>query len=230
MFISLAFPCHNEESAVPYVLPQALELQKALLEKNKKLEIIVIDDASQDNSLELLNKYACQIKILSEKKQKGYGAVLKKAFQESKGDWFAFCDLDASCQPIDLEKLIELAQNKNLDIVWGNRLNKNSKIPFIRYLGNQIYKMIFFLLTLKNASDPCSGFRLLKKERFASIIHSLPNDLSFSISLTSYCVRHKLPFQTIDISYENRKGHSKLRVFKDGRMFLLNLLSFLYIK
>ena len=58
----------------------------------KQLEIFVINDNSRDQSLKLLEKYKPSIKILSFDQQKGYGAVLKKGFQESKGDWFAFCD------------------------------------------------------------------------------------------------------------------------------------------
>ncbi|MBC6414825.1 MAG: glycosyltransferase family 2 protein [Bdellovibrionales bacterium] len=230
MFISLVFPCHNEEKAISDVLPKAIELQKKLNKTKQQLEIIVIDDASEDKSIKLLQEYVPQIKLFSLKKQKGYGAVLKKAFQESQGDWFAFCDLDSSCQPSDLEKLIDLAKSKDLDIIWGNRLNKKSKIPFLRLLGNRFYQIIFFLLTLKKVSDPCSGFRLLKKKKFSNSISFFPNDLSFSIALTSYCVRYKIPFQEINISYKERKGTSKLHVLQDGFIFLFQQLFFLYFK
>ena len=230
MYLSLVFPCRNEELAIPSVLSQALRLKEELEQTDfvDQFEILVINDGSTDQSLKLLEKYRPSIKILSFNQQKGYGTALKKAFQESKGNWFAFCDLDDSCQALDLKKLLKLAQDNQLNIVWGNRLNKNSQIPKVRYLGNQIYRLLFFLLTFKNIPDPCSGFRLLKKSEFQSMIPKLPNDLSFSIALTADCIRHQITFDNIDISYKDRKGQSKLHVFKDGWIFLFQALKHLY--
>ncbi|MDE0092799.1 MAG: glycosyltransferase, partial [Oligoflexia bacterium] len=103
MFISLIFPCHNEEQAIPQVIPKALETRRELIEKKQieGLEIIVVNDASTDTSLSELRKYEEEIKILSLKKQEGYGAALQKAFQQAQGDWLAFCDLDKTCDPQD---------------------------------------------------------------------------------------------------------------------------------
>lgn len=232
MYLSLALPCRNEELAIPSVLSQVLKLKKELeeLDSIDKLEILVLNDHSTDQSLSLLEKRKDFIKVISFEKQQGYGAVLKKGFQESKGDWFAFCDLDDSYQVLDLKNLIQLAQEKSLNIVWGNRLNKKSRIPRVRHLGNQIYRILFFLLTFKKTPDPCSGFRLLKKSEFQAVIPKLPNDLSFTIALTAYCIRRQTPFDTVDISYKERKGQSKLHVFKDGWIFLFQALKFLFIK
>ena len=228
MYLSLVLPCRNEELAVPSVLSQVLKLKEEL-EKSDfiyKLEVLVINDSSTDQSLNLLKKYKSFIKVISFKEQQGYGTVLKKGFQLSKGDWFAFCDLDDSYQILDLKKLLQLSQDKNLNMVWGNRLNNKSQIPKIRYLGNQLYRLLFFVLTFKRTPDPCSGFRLLKKSKFQTLIPILPNDLSFSIALTASCIHNHIPFDTIDISYKERKGYSKLHVFKDGWIFLFQALKF----
>ena len=230
MFISLIFPCYNEEQAISQVIPKALKAKQVLIERKKieKMEIIVVNDASTDTSLLKLKKYEKEIKILSFDKQEGYGAVLQKAFQHSQGDWLAFCDLDDTCDPQDLFLLIDLAKEKNLSIVWGNRLNKNSQIPFIRKLGNQLYQLIFLILSFKKVSDPCSGFRLFKKSKFITQLDSFPKDLSFSLALTGYCIRKKIPFQSIDISYTDRLGQSKLKPFKDGWIFLAQLIKSLF--
>ena len=141
-----------------------------------------------------------------------------------------FVILDDSYQALDLKKLLKLAQDKKLNIVWGNRLNKKSQIPKIRSIGNHIYRFLFSILTFKKVPDPCSGFRLLKKSEFQSVIPKLPNDLSFVIALTAYCLSTKTPFETTDISYKERKGKSKLHVFKDGWIFLFQALKHLFFK
>jgi len=230
MYLSLVFPCRNEELAIPSVLSQISKLKEDLEKSSfiSQLEILIINDSSTDQSLKLLEKHKNLIKVISFKERQGYGAVLKKGFELSQGDWFAFCDLDDSYQILDLKKLLQRAKDKNLNIVWGNRLNKKSEIPKIRHLGNQLYRYLFFLLSFKKISDPCSGLRLLKKSEFQKSLPKFPNDLSFSIVFTAFCLRHKIPFDTVDISYKNRKGDSKLHAFKDGWIFLFQSLKALY--
>ena len=229
MFISLVFPCHNEESAIPVVIPKALKAKQKLIEKNqiKDMEIIVVNDASTDASLSKLKEFEKNIKIISLQKQGGYGYALQKAFQQAQGDWLAFCDLDNTCDPLELSLLIDLARNQNFPIVWGNRLNKNSQIPLTRKLGNQLYQLAFFILAFQKVPDPCSGFRLFKKALFLPQLYTFPKDLSFSLALTSHCVRHKIAFQAKEISYKDRLGQSKLHLFKDGWNFLVQLVKFL---
>ena len=230
MFISLIFPCCNEEQAIPLVIPKALKLKQQLLEKHlvRDMEIIVVNDASTDSSLLKLKKYEKEIEILSFHKQKGYGLALQEAFRKAQGDWLAFCDLDNTCNPEELSLLIDLAQDQNLTIVWGNRLKKNSHIPFVRRLGNHLYQLVFLVLSFKRVPDPCSGFRLFKKTKFIPQIYKFPKDLSFSLALTSYCVRNKIPFQVREISYSDRLGQSKLEPLKDGWNFLIQLIRFLF--
>ena len=230
MFISLVFPCYNEEQAIPLVIPKALKIKQRLIERNliKNLEIIAVNDASTDTSLLKLKKYEKEIKILSLQKQEGYGSALQKAFRQAQGDWMAFCDLDSTCEPKDLSLLIDLVQDQNLTIAWGNRLNQNSRIPFVRKLGNHLYQLAFLILSFKKVPDPCSGFRLFKKSDFIPQIYMLPKDLSFSLALTSYCVRNKIPFQVKEISYSDRLGQSKLQALKDGWNFLIQLIRFLF--
>ena len=230
MFISLIFPCHNEEKAIPLVIPKALSAKQDLIEKKqiKDMEIIVINDASTDSSLLELKRYEDKIKILSLQKQEGYGSALQKAFQEAQGDWLAFCDLDNTCDPQELALLVDSIQSRSLTIVWGDRLNKKSQMPFIRKLGNRLYQLTFLILSLKKVPDPCSGFRLFKKSDLLPWLYKLPKDLSFSLALTSCCVRNKILFQAKAISYKKRSGQSKLLPFKDGWIFLIQLIRWLW--
>ena len=232
MFISLIFPCHNEEQALPKLLPKAIKAKQYVLQhtKIKDLEILVVDDGSKDKSLELLKNYKDSIQIISLYSQKGYGSALKKGINQAKGDWIAFCDADNTCEPEDLKLLIDLAYSTSLEVVWGNRLSKKNKMPIIRKLGNRLYQLIFLCLSFKCAPDVCSGFRLFKKSILTPEIYKFPQDLSFSLALTAHCVRYKIPFSTTEISYKERLGKSKLYPIKDGFIFLLTLIQFLFFK
>ena len=232
MFISLIFPCYNEEQAIPKLFPKAIKAKQTILQHTsiKGLEILVVDDDSKDNSLELLKNYKESVKIISLNTQKGYGSAIKEGIVQSKGDWIAFCDADNTCEPEELKLLINLARDKSLPVVWGNRLNKKSKIPFIRRLGNRLYQLAFLCLSFKPVPDVCSGFRLFKKSALTPEIYEFPKDLSFSLAITAHCIRYKIPFSTTDISYKERLGTSKLHPIKDGFVFLSNLIRFLFFK
>lgn len=232
MFISLILPCYNEEQAIPIFLPKVIKAKKDLLQETgiKNLEIFVVDDCSKDKSFEQLEKYQKEIQLITLKTRGGYGSAIKEGIKQAKGDWIAFCDLDNTCEPEELKLLINLTINESLQVVWGNRLNQKSKIPFTRKLGNWLYQVAFLLLSFRSVPDPCSGFRFFKKSVLTPNIYGFPNNLSFSLALTSYCVRYKIPFSTIDISYKKRLGESKLYPLKDGFIFLLNLIKFLFFK
>ena len=232
MFISLIFPCYNEELAIPNLLPKAVHAKKNLLKTTKLrgLEIVVVNDGSTDKSLDLLQKYKEDIHIVSLKTQEGYGAAVKQGIKQARGDWIAFCDLDNTCDPQELKHLINFARDRSLTVVWGNRLHKKSQMPLIRRLGNWLYQLAFLFLSFRTVSDPCSGFRLFKKSILAPQIYRFPQDLSFSLALTAHCIRHKIPFSSTDISYKERLGESKLHSLKDGFTFLLSLIRFLFFK
>lgn len=224
--ISLIYPCYNEEKSIPYVLQKALDLKKEL----SNLEILVINDGSNDNSKHLLEEYKDKIKIVHLDKQLGYGAAIQIGAKKARGSWLAFCDLDATCEPEDLKKMMAKAQQSKALIVFGNRLHSQSHMLFLRQLGNLFYRGVIFLLSQKKVVDPCSGFRLFQKDSFQKWLFQLPSDLSFSIALTALCIRLHIPYSHVDITYNKRLGQSKLSIVKDGFLFLFVLIKYLFIK
>jgi len=70
-------------------------LESAINQNYKKIEIIVVDDNSSDNSLEVLNKYTSKIKLIKKKHKTGLGffdqmSSYYEAFKESKGEIIFF--------------------------------------------------------------------------------------------------------------------------------------------
>ena len=70
-------------------------LTSVINQNYKKIEIIVVDDNSSDNSLEILNNYTDQIKLIKKKKKIGLGSFDQmnsyyEAFKESKGEIIFF--------------------------------------------------------------------------------------------------------------------------------------------
>ncbi len=89
-FYSFIIPAHNEQEHIGEVLQAISRL------RYKNSEIIVINDCSQDKTLEILNKLSkdIKIKIINNQKNLGKVASLNKAFKLSKGEIVFFIDAD----------------------------------------------------------------------------------------------------------------------------------------
>ena len=110
--VSVIVPVFNTEKylkkCVDSILNQSL----------KNIEIIFIDDGSNDNSLGILEEYAKidkRIKIIS-KLNEGQGVARNIGIKSAIGEYIAFVDSDDFIQINMLEKLYSYSKNKNLDI------------------------------------------------------------------------------------------------------------------
>ena len=187
-------------------------------------------DGSTDQSSENLLKYKKEIQIISLKTQEGYGSANKRGVKQAQGDWIVFCDLDGTCEPEELGLLIDLARNKSLPVVWGSRLHKNSRMPFISGgLATGSIKRLFCSYLLDWFLMSAAAFAFLKNQQRPQI-YEFPSDLSFSLALTAHCIRYGIPFSSVNISYRERLGQSKLHPVKDGFIFLHSLIKFLFLK
>ena len=115
--VSIIMPVYNGskflEKSIRSVMSQSF----------KDIELICVDDGSEDNSLEVLNgfaeKYDC-IRVLTQENQ-GSGKARNYGMDESKGDYIGFIDADDEFVDKDsLEKLYAAAVKYDADLVSGN--------------------------------------------------------------------------------------------------------------
>jgi len=87
------------------------------------IEIIVIDDNSTDNSVEVVRSYKDpRVKLIENATNLGGSASFNKAFSFSSGDFIATVDSDDWIEPTKTEKQLILAQSLEADVVgtWVN--------------------------------------------------------------------------------------------------------------
>ena len=110
---------------------------KSVINQNyKKIEIIVVDDNSSDNSLEILNRYTDQIKLIKKKKKTGLGffdqmSSYYEGFKESKGEIIFFLDSDDYFH-LDKVSIVmnEFYQNEKINILFD--------LPIKKYFNKEI--------------------------------------------------------------------------------------------
>lgn len=99
--ISIIMPCFNAEA---YILRG---VTSAFGQTFKELELIVINDGSTDQSLQVLNNVKdSRLKIISQP-NRGVSAARNRGIEEARGEYIAFLDTDDTWHPTCLEKLYE---------------------------------------------------------------------------------------------------------------------------
>ena len=219
--IGIVIPCHNEENAIPAVIARV----QALKERRSDIqEILVIEDGSNDNSFQILSQYS-DVRVIRNDKPHGYGGALKVGFKNSKSDLIVFLDMDDTYDIFDLEKMLEVRNKENLDVVFGNRLTETNGMPWLRRFGNLFYHHSLKIFGFPHIGDPCTGMRLFSRHLVDDFCRIPENDLSFSIALTLKIVTSGLKYGETRITYNERIGKSKLNPVTDGSRFFWTILS-----
>lgn len=112
-FISVIIPVRNR----PVEIAACIESLKGLDYPAGRLEIIVVDDASTDDTADVIRRYPVRLIGLKEHKQASYCRNL--AARESKGEILAFIDSDCLASPLWLRELIPSFEDDRVGVVGG---------------------------------------------------------------------------------------------------------------
>jgi cellulose synthase/poly-beta-1,6-N-acetylglucosamine synthase-like glycosyltransferase len=133
--VSILIPAYNEEKAIEETIRAASNLDY----KNIK-EIIVIDDGSTDNTLEIANSLKKDIPLLEiiHKKNGGKAEALNLGIKKAKGELIAIVDSDSFPRKNALQKTVGYFDNENVGVVTvpilvRNRHNLLSRLQAIEY-------------------------------------------------------------------------------------------------
>lgn len=232
MRLSVVIPALNEEESIASIIERSLAAEEYLLTNSPvtSLEIIVVSDGSTDKTVEIAQTYIPKIKLIIFEKNRGYGAAIKQGWEEASGELLAFIDADGTCDPLFFSNLCNLLKDKNADVVLGCRINKESKMPLIRRLGNFLFAKLLTFLSSKYVKDTASGMRVVKKSSLKKI-YPLPDGLHFTPAMSAKALlNEEIIIAEENMPYHEREGESKLHVAKDGIRFLKVILNtaFLY--
>jgi len=208
--ISIILPAKNEAEHLDNLLPRVIQ-------HYPDAEIIVVNDGSTDNTLDICNKY--NIKVVSHPYAKGNGAAVKTGAKAATGEVLVFMDADGQHNPGDIEKLME-KYHSGFHMVVGARDFK-SQASIFRGLANKLYNFIGSWMVGHSIRDLTSGFRIVNAKKFRQFLFLLPNGFSYPTTITMSFFRAGYSVGYLPINVSNRVGKSHIRLFRDGARFLL---------
>lgn len=125
--VSIIIPVYNAELTIERCL-RSIELQSL-----QNIEVLAVNDGSEDHSAEIINKYVCKNDKfhLIDRSNTGVASSRNVAIKAAKGRYLQFVDADDWICPDATERLVKQAQKENCDMVICD---------FYRVIGHKIYK------------------------------------------------------------------------------------------
>jgi teichuronic acid biosynthesis glycosyltransferase TuaG len=182
--ISIVTPCYNSSDFISNTMDSVIN------QTYNNWELIIIDDCSTDNSVDIIEKYIItesRIKLFRNNSNSGAAASRNLGLLKSSGRFLAFLDSDDLWEPIKLEKQINFMLENNCPISFtnyelidekGNSMNRiiNSvkEINYKAYLKNTLIGMstsmidtskteLFEFVNLRTRQDTYLWITLLKR-------------------------------------------------------------------
>lgn len=219
--LSLVIPCYNEEQTVAACVEKVRGIAAG---QDFALEIIMVDDASTDNSLRKLQKISekyPEVKLLSHEKNQGKGAALRTGFIQATGDYVGIHDADDEYNPFDYLKLLRPLLDGHADVVYGSRYLR----PEIRRVHNFWHTtMNRFLTKLSNfftnldLTDMETCYKLFRRDVIRKIAPKLKeNRFGFEPEITARVAQMRCRIYECAISYNPRSYESGKKIgWRDG--------------
>ena len=130
-FISIILPAYNASDRIERTLNSLIN------QTYKNLEIIVVNDASKDNTLDLVMLISTQdkrIKIINLEKNVGVHEARMFGLQKSKGNWIGFIDADDYVHKDMYQSMLNNALENQADIIICGVERVNDKCKHLRYV------------------------------------------------------------------------------------------------
>ncbi|MCH8004325.1 MAG: glycosyltransferase family 2 protein [Nanoarchaeota archaeon] len=207
--ISIVVPAYNEEKTIENTIEN---IKKSIKNLKDKIDIIVVDDGSNDKTAEILSKIK-DIKLIRHRMNKGYGASLKTAIKNMASDYILIIDGDNTYPTSPIPSLINYS--KKYDMVVGTRTGRIVKIPFLRRPAKWFLKHFAQYVTKTKIPDLNSGLRIFKRSIALRFMNLFPDGFSFTTTLTIACLTNDYNIKYIPINYYGRKGKSMIHPIKD---------------
>lgn len=161
-YLSVVAPAYNEAANLPTLVG---EISKALRPLQEQFEIVIVNDGSDDNSLEILDgmmgEYP-ELRVLSLLKRSGQTAAIDAGIRNAKGRYIAMIDADLQNTPTEIPRMVDILKRQQCDLVNGWRDKRND--PWIRLISTRIANGVRNWLTHETIRDSACGLKVFRAE------------------------------------------------------------------
>lgn len=224
MKLLIAIPALNEEQSIASIIERCLAARQHIVRRTPVTDVAVtvVSDGSTDRTVEIARQYADRgkIQLIVFEQNRGYGAAIMQAWQQSDAELLSFLDADGTCDPMHFIPLCNELEHRQADVVLGCRITPATKMPPLRRLGNALFACLMTLLAFRRVRDTASGMRVVRRSSLLKLL-PLPTGLHFTPAMSARALMSRdVEIVEVDMPYHEREGASKLHPVRDGLRFL----------
>lgn len=227
--LSVILPAYKERDNLAILIP---EIEKDF--GGNLLEIIVVDDSSEDGTKELigdLERKFGNVKLITRPPLSGVGSAIRDGYNAAKGTYILSADADLSLPTGDMVRLYEKIK-EGFDMAVGYRYGaegfyetKSLAIKMKR-LVSKPGSFLIRMLTGVPLHDFSNNSRVMKRDKWLEL-KTYENSNAFLFEIILKAARRGFKIAEIPISfYERRYGSSKLVLWKETPRSLVKLLKY----
>ncbi len=203
--LSVVIPCYNESAT----LETCVDRVRAIASPERALEIVIVDDASRDDSLVRAQALAArypEVRVVAHEFNQGKGAALRTGFRHVTGRFVAIQDADLEYDPQDLIRLLEPLEAGKADAVLGSRFlsgGAHRVLYFWHSVGNQFLTLLSNVFTDLNLTDIETCYKVFRREVIQAI--EIEEDrFGFEPEIVAKLADRRLRIYEAGISYDGR--------------------------
>jgi glycosyltransferase involved in cell wall biosynthesis len=202
MKLSVVMPIYNERASLASSVERVLAVPM-------NIELLCVDDGSTDGSgavlKELHAKYP-HIRVITQARNMGKGAALRRGIQEATGDYVVIQDADLEYDPSEYPMLLEPLLTGKADVVYGSRFmggRPHRVLYFWHRVGNWILTTLSNAATNLNLTDMETCYKVFRRE----VVQAIPlheDRFGFEPEITVKVAKRQLRVYEVGISYSGR--------------------------
>ena len=216
-------PAYNEGARIATTLEKILAYAT---ERGWKVEIIVVNDGSSDNTAEIVRGYMAKhpmVVLLENPGNRGKGYSVRNGMLHARGDVLLFSDADLSSPIAEADKLFA-AITSGADVAIGSRWLRSElqiqRQPLYRQLFGRIFNLALRIVLGLNFRDTQCGFKAFTP-RAAQAIFPLQKveRWGFDPELLYLAKKFRFTVNEVPVAWAHREG-TRINPLRDGiRMF-----------
>lgn len=211
--ISIILTSYNEEKNIGRTIKDCQALKKKF-----PIEIIVVDAASKDRTVEIAKSMKVN-RILRFPYKRGKGADFWAGGLLSTGEYIIQIDTDHQFQPNEIPLFVE-ALDKGADVVIGTRFDggtvEKGSVTFRNLFGNWMMSAATSIACGRRITDVMAGFKGFKKNAFLAL-DLKERHFEYEAETVTKAVKMGMNLVQIPITYTRRRGGaSGIRALRDG--------------
>ena len=220
--VTVVVPAYREREGLEVVLS---DLKAMASGWDRPVEIMVVDDASDDGTAELAEELG--VRVVRHDRNLGYGASLKTGVQAAAWETIVIIDADGTYPAEAIPELV--ASLDGVDMVVGDRSQHTAAVPLVRRPAKAFLRGLARFVTGTPIPDLNSGLRVFRRSLVAQYLPILSERFSFTTTLTIAALCDGLSVVYRPIEYRRRLGRSKLVAWDFlGFLSLVTRLSILF--